>query len=47
MDWVTALNLFYNKSNNNPILLKQIKLLKLNMNKNRKTFNWDHLKNFY
>lgn len=57
LDWVKALDLFYNKrvkglkrAKNIPInslILKEIRIIKSNINKNRKIFIWDHLKNFY
>jgi hypothetical protein len=47
MDWLEGLNIFYSKSKNDGIILKKIRLLKSGMNKNRKVFTWDHLKDFY
>lgn len=47
MDWVYASKLFYKKEHKNPKVYEEIKTLKLNMNKDRKDFTWDHLRNFY
>ena len=47
IDWKIAFNLFYKKEHKHPFGLKKIKFLKLNMNKNRKIFTWDHLNNFF
>lgn len=51
-DWIKCEEYIieYKKTNQSSIdknnLLKNIKNLKTNMNKNRNTFNWDHLNNF-
>lgn len=47
MDWLNGFNIFNNKSKNHPIILKEIRLLKSKMNKNREIFTWNHLKDFY
>jgi hypothetical protein len=47
LDWVRAYKLVNEKKDKNPEIYKEIKNLKLNMNKNRKIFLWEHLTNCY
>jgi hypothetical protein len=46
-DWKKAYDLFYKKEQKNKKIYEEIKNLKLNMNKSRKIYTWNHLIHFY
>lgn len=47
IDWKIGFYLFYKKDKNKMDILKDIRYIKSNMNKNRKILSWDHLNKFY
>lgn len=46
-DWLKILDYFKSSSHKPTNFIKEIILIKSNMNNNRTEFNWDHLNNFY
>lgn len=47
LDWLHAYQLVNEKKHKNPKIYNEIRMLKSNMNKNRKIFLWEHLNKFY
>ena len=47
LDWLHAYHLVNQKKHKNPIFYNEIRMLKSNLNSNRKKFLWFHLNNFY
>lgn len=45
-DWEKALSLYKKKLHRDPVYLDKIRILKLNMNTGRSSFNWSHLENY-